>query len=467
MWTHNWCLFITLLCLFPAPMSLADEASLQHSTEQLGDVRVIINAVNENNKTVPLHNRKLSLADATKTSRWRHSFPHVIRLLIESRESQDRIAGWQLARSCVGAMKWTKSHIEMIINEPSDEVKLEGLITIVAVDKSAGRECIERLLRDPMASGRVKKACVLRISDLPSEQQREQLWLLAAEHDAFRAECLSSFSSVKFSQAAIRIVTGYLDETDEINVAVSDHFSVPTEVRTVACEELSTVAVHKDFVLEELHKRCEKAPQFRNLDFFIAAIKAIHTLQPESDKPVGLISQWYDALPATWPVFLQRCAEPFAESDRFEALVILHMQSASPETRSCVCQSLSCRRSRTATTELTKLLSDPHAGVRLAAAVSLCKVDPLFDLQNLREEILQHSVSSSNEILTTFESLNDAIAALALAGQSDDKALDWLNQKRSPKLQEACYEAAENLSFDLKLGLERYIPWKEVTVAQP
>ena len=147
--------------------------------------------------------------------------------------------------------------------------------------------------------------------------------------------------------------------------------------------------------------------------------------------------------------------------------MILRMQRASPDARSCACQWLSCRRSRRATTELTKLLSDPHAGVRLAAAVSLCKIDPRFDLKKKREEILQHVVSSSGEVLISFDSLNDAIAALALAGQSDVEALRWLKQKRSPKLQTACHEAAENLSADLNLGLVRFIPWKVATVIQP
>ena len=461
-------IIVACLSLYLAPSVLADEASLQDSSEQLDDVRMIIKPIIESNKTAQLFNRKLNnLADALRTSRWRHSFPHVIRLLIESRDPQDRIAGWQLARFYDGAMKWRDSDIERVINDASDEVKVEALITIVSKKTPAGKECIERLLRDPMASDRVKKACVQRISDLPSEQQREQLWLLAAENDAFREECLSSFSSVKFSQAATRIVVGYLDDTGEISVAVSDHFSVPTEVRTLACEELSTATVHKDFVLEELQKRCEKAPQLSDLDFFIAAIMAIHILNPESNTPVDLISKWHDALPATWPVLLQRFAEPFSVSDRLEALVILHMQRDSPDARSCACQWLSCRRSRRATTELTKLLSDPHAGVRLAAAVSLCKIDPRFDLKRTREEILQHVVSSSDEVLISFDSLNDAIAALALAGQSDVEALRWLKQKRSPKLQTACHEAAENLSADLNLGLVRFIPWKVATVIQP
>jgi hypothetical protein len=387
-------------------------------------------------------------------------------LLIQSSDADERIVGWQLAQEYRFAMEWTESDIDKIAKEPIDAVKIAAMRSVAITDVAWLTTCAERVLKDPAVTTSCKDACVRLLPEIPTLSHRVGLWLLAAGDAALRAACVDTFPSVASSESAIQVVAGYLDDMSTVNVAISDDFGWPTELRILACQALSTVDVHKERTVAELQKRCEMSPERRHLEFFIAAMIAIHTLDPGSSKPIDQTMKWYDELRDARPIVLQGLEGQFSGSHKFEALVISRAQEISPKQRYCVCQWLSNRRSREATTALRELLRDSHPGVRVAAAAALTKADPLFDLSTTREDLLQVAVSSPKNFMIAFSSMSDAVSTLALAGQSDEDAIKWLKLNRDPDLRAICGEALEALSTEMATGRKRDIPWKNAADGQ-
>jgi hypothetical protein len=460
--THNF-MALAVICLASVQALGGEGATVQPSSDGLSDVRQLLRAAIAHNKLSSLHNRPIRLIDVLYRSRWRNSISDVVRLLIGSDDNDERIIGWRMAQEHGVRMKWTESDIDRIIKEPAEDVKIAAIRSVATTDVGLLKMCIERVLEDPTATTRCKDACVLQLSKVPTLSHRVRLWLIAAGDHALRAACISSFPSVSSSESAIQVVASYLDDTSTVNVALSDDFGWPTEVRTLACQALSTVDVHKERAIDELRKRCKMPPETRDLEFFIAAMVAIHILSPDSAEPVEQIMKWYDELPVARPLFLQSLEEEFSDSDKFESLIISRSTEIPPDQRYCVCQWLSSRRSREATAALKELLLDSHPGVRVAAAVAQSKVDPLFDLSTMRESMLKAAVSSPEDFMIAFSSMSDAVGALALAGNSDEEAIEWLKRDRDAELRAICDEALKVLSAEMAMGLGRHIPWKKTT----
>jgi hypothetical protein len=242
-------------------------------------------------------------------------------------------------------MAWRESDIEKIIVEPDVEARIAAIRSVSNTDPVWITRIIERMLQDPEATTRCKQTCVLQLDKVPKESDRIRLWLVASGDSALRAECLFSFSSVKSSAAVIEIVATYRDDTSTVTVAVSEDIGWPTEIRTLACQALSTVVEHKPLAIDEIQKRSSIPPRQEDLAFIISAMIAIHTLQPDSRMPEERIMQWYDSLPAARAILLQNLEGQLSHSVKLEAQVIDSIQEMTPNQKHCVCQWLSSRRS--------------------------------------------------------------------------------------------------------------------------
>jgi hypothetical protein len=438
-----------------------DATAIHPASDRLSDVQRIVRPAIEHNKLSFLHMRPVGMLALFNRSRWRNSIEDVIRLLVTSSAADERRVGWQLAQERVYSMGWTKADIDKILAEPVEEVKIAAISSVAVTDVAWISECIERVLNDPTATTRCRQECVRQLNKVPTLSHRVRLWLVAAKEDTLRADCVLSFRSVSSSESAILVIASYLGDTSIVHVAVSNHSGQPFQLRTLACQALGTMEMHKERAIVELQKRCSMPPDENHLEFLIAAMIASHTLNPESPEPVEQIMKWYTELPKARATILQSLVGQFTNSDKFESLVISKSQEMPPDQKYCVCQWLSSRRSREATATLKILLRDPHAGTRVAAAVALTKADPLFDLSTMREDLLAAALSSPNEFTAAFSSLSDTVSQLALAGQSDDAAIEWLKQKRKPEFQLLCDKALEVISVDITGGWSRYIPWNE------
>lgn len=438
----------------------------QPPPDSLSDVRQVLQPAIEHNTLSSLHNHPIKLLDVLYRSRWRYSILEVVRLLVASHAPEDRIVGWKLAQEYGAKMAWKESDIEKIITDPDDEARMAGIRSVSNTEPIWMARIIERILQNPEASTRCKQTCVLQLGKVPKEADRIRLWLVASGDNALRAECLISFSSVKSSAAVIEIVTTYLEDTSTVTVAVSEHFGWPTEIRTLACQALGAVVEHKPLAIDEIQKQSFIPPRQEDLDFFISAMIAIHTLQPDSRVPEDRVMQWYDRLPVARAILLQNLEGHLSHAVSFESQVIDSIHELTPNQKYCACQWLSSRQSLKAKDALKQLLRDSHPGIRVAAAVGLTRIDPLFDLSPMKEELLASAVSSPVEFMIAFDSMNDAVSALALAGQSDKEAVNWLKMNRDPKLKPLCDDAIDTLSAELATDSRRYIRWRKATAVR-
>lgn len=453
------CLVIAIYCIFQVNMPGDRDIVAQTSPDPLNDVRKVLRPAIEHNKRTWFHNRPLRLLDTFYQSRWRYSIRNVVRLLVASQDLEDRLAGWILSQEHGAKMAWTESDIEKIITEPEDDVRIAAIRSVSKTDPVWVTRIIEQMLLDREASIRCKQQCILLLDKVPKESDRVRLWLVASGDNALRAECLFSFSSVISSAAVVEVVATFLDDTSTVNVAASEDFGWPTEIRTMACQALSTVAEHKTLAINEIQKRSSIPPCQEDIDFILAAMIAFHALQPDSRVPENRIMQWYDKLADARAIILQYLEGQFSHSVNIESQVIDSIQEMTPNQKYCVCQWLSSRRSLKAKQALRQLLRDSHPGIRVAAAVGLTKTDPLFDLSSMRDELLASAVSSPEEFTIAFHSMSDAVTALALAGQSDKDAMNWLKENRDPELKTLCDDAIDTLPTYTAGN----IPWKTAT----
>ncbi|MES2789833.1 MAG: hypothetical protein V4719_09435 [Planctomycetota bacterium] len=425
------------------------------------DLQRLLRPAINHNKLSALHMRPVSVLDVLYKSRWRNSINNVIRLLVVSTNADERKVGWELARERGYPMGWTASDIDKIVKDPIDEVRTTAIASVARTDVPRITQCIEQILKDPSATTGSKTVCIWQLRHVPELSDRVRFWLMASSDNKLREACVSEFETVNFSEPVIQVMTSYLDDRSPVHLDVAPYWGRPTELRTCACQVLSTIGSNKDRIVEELRKRCDLPPARKHLEFFIGAMLAIHKLSPESSEPVVQIMKWYDKLPDDRLLLLQSVENEFSDSGPLEILVISKIQETPPDQKYRVCRWLSCRKSSAAILALKKLLQDTHSGVRVAAAVAITKIDPLFELSTIREDLFKSAAESPDEFMAAFESMSDAVVALAHAGQSDEDAIRWLKLNRDRKFQVYCDEALEVLSVENPTYTRGGIRWKE------
>lgn len=227
------CLIFAIFCILQIQMSGNRGIAAQPPSDSLNDIRQILQPAIKHNSQSWFHHRPIRLLEVIHQSKWRHSIPEVIRLLVASQSSEDRIVGWELSQDYGEEMAWRESDIAKIIAELDDEVRIAAIRSVASTDPVWITSIIERMILAPEATARCKQACVMLLDKVPTESERIRLWLVASNDNALRQECLFSFSTVKSSAAVIETVATYLDDTTIITVAISDHSGWPIEIRTL------------------------------------------------------------------------------------------------------------------------------------------------------------------------------------------------------------------------------------------